>query len=374
VLQHLSCDFTRRAWLSAAALRGTSPRGDLDFARRIPSTLPRSAAYRQDGFHLWDPAMVRTADGTCHLLYSRWPATLGFDAWATHAEIAWATARDPAGPYAFQRVVLPSRGASHWDGHSVYNTCLLAHGGKLYLYYTGNRGGADWRPERSWTMKDEPWWQQRNRQRIGVAVANQPGGPWQRFDRPLLDTGPDTGQGIIAVPNVIAKPGGGFLLYYKTLAPGAGRFGGGVVHYPAFSKSPLGPFRRCGGMMIDKQKLLRTEQRFDFHIDDHLEWVEDGRYYGIVKDHDAPFLTPHGRSLLLVESDDGISWRLARHALVKDFTLRWQDGAKQTCERLEMPKLHLEQDRPRTLLLAAKAGAEPSFLVAIPLRETEEAA
>jgi hypothetical protein len=59
---------------------------------------------------------------------------------------------------------------------------------------------------------------------------------------------------------------------------------------------------------------------------------------------------------------------------VKDFTLRWQDGARQTCERLEMPKLHLEQGHPRTLFLAAKAGAEPSFLVAVPLREREEAA
>ena len=33
-------------------------------------------------------------------------------------------------------------------------------------------------------------------------------------------------------------------------------------------------------------------RRFNFHIDDHFEWIQDGRWYAIVKDHDAPFLTP----------------------------------------------------------------------------------
>ncbi len=366
---------SRRVWLagtlgSVAAV--AAPAGGLDFAALIPKRISREAAYRNDGFHLWDPAMVRSADGVCHLLYSRWPASLGFDAWATHAQIAWATSDSPQGPYRFQKTVMESRGSDHWDGHSVYNTCLLAHGGKHYLYYTGNRGPAGWRADYAPPVSEEAWWTQRNSQRIGVAVADHPGGPWKRLERPLIDTGPETGQGIIAVPNVIAKPGGGFLMVYKTLAPGPGRFGGGVVHYPAVADHPLGPFRRCGAQIIDKQKLLQTANRFDFHIDDHLEWFQDGRYYGIVKDHDAPFLTAHGRSLLLMESEDGIQWRLARHVLVKDFSVEWEGGLTQVMERLDMPKLHLEQGRPSTLFLAAKAKAakaEPSFLLTIPLRE-----
>jgi len=361
---------TRRAWLASTAALG-APGGDLDFAQWIPERIPRTAAFRDPASHLWDPAMVRTSDGVCHLLYSRWPVGLGFDAWATHAEIAWATSSTPEGPYTFQKVVMPSRGAEYWDGHSVYNTCLLAHGGKFYLYYTGNRGPAGWSKSRAPTMSDEAWWVQRNSQRVGVAVADHPGGPWKRLDHPLVDTGVETGQGIIAVPNVVAKPGGGFLMVYKTLAPGAGRYGGGVVHYPASADNPLGPFRRCGEQMIDKRKLLQTTATFNFHIDDHLEWVQDGRYYGLVKDHDAPFLTPHGRSLLLVESDDGIRWRLARHTLAKDFSIRWDDGEAQLFERLEMPKLHIEKGRPRTLFLAAKdqnSPTMPSFLLAIPLR------
>ena len=122
--------------------------------------------------------------------------------------------------------------------------------------------------------------------------------------------------------------------------------------------------------MIDKQKLLHTTERFNFHIDDHLEWYQDGRYYGIVKDHDAPFVTQHGRSLLLIESDDGIRWRLSKNSFVKDFMVRWDDGTAQKFERLEMPKLHLERGRPATLFLAGKApGESRSFLLAVPLRE-----
>jgi hypothetical protein len=97
----------------------------LDFAKLIPATLPRSAVFKQEGWCLWDPCVVRGDDGLYHLLYSRWRQSLGFDAWATHAEIAWATATNAAGPYEFRGVVLPARGGQFWDGHSVYNTCLV---------------------------------------------------------------------------------------------------------------------------------------------------------------------------------------------------------------------------------------------------------
>ncbi len=368
---------TRRRWLGAAALLATGQAAtrDLDFARLLPERFPRSAVYREPGFHLWDPAMVRTPDGVCHLLYSRWPVELGYDAWATHAEIAWATSTRPEGPYHFQGVVLGARGTGFWDGHSVYNTCLLADGGRYYLYYTGNHGDSSWRPDRAPGMNEEAWWVQRNSQRIGVAVADSPRGPWKRFDQPLLDTGPETGSGIIAVPNVIHRRGGGFLMYYKTLAPGPGRFGGGVFHYAATARNPLGPFRRQGKPMVNKQELMRTSNHFDFHIDDHLEWFQDGRYYAIVKDHDAPFLTAHGRSLLLMESPDGISWKFSPHPLVKDFAITWEDGETQPFERLEMPKLYFEKQRPRVLFLAARTAGDtraPSFLLSVPLQEAHQ--
>jgi hypothetical protein len=221
-------------------------------------------------------------------------------------------------------------------------------------------------------VSSKEWWTQRNNQRIGAAVADHPGGPWRRSDKPLLDVGPEFGQGIVAVPNLLVRPDGMLALFYKTLAPGPGRFGGGVFHYVATATDPLGPFQRHPKPMVDKRELLKTDQHFNFHIDDHFEWHQGDRYYAIVKDHDAPYLTPHGRCLYLLESDDGLSWRTARNPLVKDFSITWDDGATQRFERLEMPKLHLERGRPHTLFLAAKLDNQPaarSFLIIMPLRQ-----
>ena len=41
------------------------------------------------------------------------------------------------------------------------------------------------------TPKTSKWWVNRNNQRIGVAVADDPNGPWKRFDKPLIDAKPE---------------------------------------------------------------------------------------------------------------------------------------------------------------------------------------
>jgi hypothetical protein len=358
---------TRRELLkSAIGLTGTPlPSSDLDFQRLLPRRIPRAGVFSMKDHMVWCASVVRTRDGICHMLFSRWPRTLGFDAWATHSEIAYATATSPAGPYTFRHVALPARGAKFWDGHVTHNPCAIEHHGKFYLYYTGNHGPETWKPDMTPGQPD--WWVHRNNQRIGVAVADHPAGPWKRMDKPLLDV-PEFGQGIIGVPCVTKRPDGGFLLVYKTLAPGPGRFGGGVFHYPALADNPLGPFKKHAEPLVDKRKVFN--RHFDFHIDDHVEWYQHDRYYAIVKDHDEPFLTPHGRCLYLLESANGLDWAPSRHALVTPFKLTWDDGASESFDRLEMPKLHFENGQPRVLFLAARVAdnpGKPSFNVAIPL-------
>lgn len=338
----------------------------------IPSRVSRDMAYREEGHHLWDPSVVQGNDGLYHMVYSRWKSSLGFDAWCTHAEIAWASAPAPEGPYTFRGVILPARGDGFWDGHSTYNSHLVRIGDTFYLYYTGNHGDAGWREDHAPSPSEEAWWIQRNRQRIGVAVANSLAGPWQRFPQPLIDVGPDTGRTIINVPVLVSKPEGGYRLYYKTLAEGPGRFGGGVFHYGADATSPLGPFVRHPEPMVNKNKLMpQVPDHFDFHIDDHFEWFQDDRYHAIVKDHDAPFLTPHGRSLLLFESPDGRSWAPSNHVLVAGFALNWNDGEEESFHRLEMPKLLFKNGQANLLSLAAlpSKGGE-SFIVNLPLCST----
>jgi hypothetical protein len=344
--------------------------GDLDFANLIPQTISRSAIYQQPGWCLWDPYILDGGDGKFYLYYSRWPTKLGYEAWCTHAEIAFAVATNATGPYEFRGVALPARGGSFWDGHAVFNTDVVRIGGKFYLYYTGNRGTTNWAAGRAIPMSSDEWWIHRNNQRIGVAVADSPRGPWQRYDKPLLDVGQGFGQTILNVPNLVIKPDGGFRLYYKTLGEGPGKFGSGVFHYSADADNPLGPFRRWPEPMVNKNKLLlEVKVPFVFHIDDHFEWAQDGEYFAIVKDHDAPFLTKFGRSLLLFESPDGHAWKLAAHPLVKDFNINWDDGSRQKFSRLEMPRLLFENGAPKILSLAAlPVGAKESFLVLVPMK------
>jgi hypothetical protein len=345
----------------------------IDFANLIPARVPRKAVFQQEGWCLWDPCVIRSSDGHYHLFYSRWKRSLGFDAWATHAEIAWATATEAAGPYEFRSVVLSGQTSMSWDAHSVYNVCVVPYGDKFYLYYTGNCGSDAWRPDRKIDISSEEWWVQRNNQRIGVAVADAPQGPWKRFESPLLDVGPDLGYGITAVPNALVLPDGRMRLYYKTRAPGPGKFGGGVFHYSATAPGPLGPFQRDPTPMVDKGEWLEGENQFHFHIDDHFEWFQNDRYYAIVKDHDEPFLTPHGRSLILLESPDGLDWHPSPHLLVKDFSIAWEDGAQQNFQRLEMPKLLLENGCPQLLSLAAQpVNSQDSFLVILELNRPAE--
>ncbi len=88
-----------------------------------------------------------------------------------------------------------------------------------------------------------------------------------------------------------------------------------------------------------------------------------------MKDHDAPFMTAHGRCLVLFESRDGLDWQPSRNCLVKDFSITWVDGKRDEFQRLEMPKLLIENGRPKILSLAAKpVKGDESYLVIIPLR------
>ncbi len=64
-------------------------------------------------------------------------------------------------------------------------------------------------------------WLHRNNQRIGVAVANDPNGPWKRFDKPVLDitynddTAPDAL--MTSNPSVCQMKDGKILMVYKAV-------------------------------------------------------------------------------------------------------------------------------------------------------------
>ena len=334
------------------AASSTSP--DYDFAAMI-QPVPITSKFSDPDYYVWCGTMVRGDDGKCHLFYSRWPHKLGFNAWVTHSEVAHAVGDTPLGPFKHKDVALPERGKAFWDGHCTHNPTVQRFGKKFYLYYMGNVGDREQTKGLNWVH--------RNHQRIGVAVADSPDGPWTRFDKPLVAPTPGFYDATCCNnPSVAARPGGGYLMAYKAVGDkGKPPFYGPVLHCVATSDSPTGPFTKYPNPVFVKEGV-------HFAAEDPFIWCDGQRYWAIVKDN-AGFFTGAGRSTALWQSDDGIDWRLAKHPLVATTEIVWADGQRQKMKALERPQLFFDNNRPAVLLFATTPDdkGEGAFNVRIPL-------
>lgn len=302
-------------------------------------------------------------DGLYHMYYSRWEKKLGW-AWVTDSEIAHATSESPFGPFKFKGVTLPPRGAQYWDGLCTHNPTVHRFNGKYYLYYMGNTGDGkvvSTPGHAKLNMKH------RNNQRIGVAVAEDPNGPWKRFNKPLIDVSPNKDaldSLMVSNPSVVQKPDGGYLMVYKAVGQKKpGKWGGPVVHCVATSESPTGPFKKHHRSIFDAKGHA-------FPAEDPFVWYQDGKYRAIVKDMRGAF-TKAGQSLVNFESVDGFDWVLAKQPLLTTLKIDWADGTTQPVSHLERPQLYLENGKPIVLLCASdvkKDGILHSFNVQIPIK------
>lgn len=322
---------------------------------------PETARFSDPDYYIWCGSVTLGDDRKYHMYYSRWPRRLGFNAWVTHSEIAHAVADSPQGPFQHVGVVLPRRGPEYWDGLNTHNPTVLRAGDRYYLYYMGNTG--DDQPMKTLN------WTHRNNQRIGVAVAESPYGPWQRFDRPVVDVSadPDAPDALMTSnPAVARRPDGGYLMVYKAVAKKRPMpFGGPVVHLTATADSPTGPFTK-------QLKPIFTAPGTDFPAEDPFVWYdyEARRYLAVVKDFKGYF-TGAGKSLALWESENGFDWRLSAYPLVSRVEIVWKDGRQQKLNSLERPQLLFGPDgRPHSLLAAVddEESRPHSYNVQIPLK------
>ena len=326
--------------------------------------VPAEAKLFDEDYSIWGATPVRGDDGRYHLFYSRWPVELGHNAWVTHSEIAHAVAEAAAGPYVHQDVALPARGAEYWDGLCTHCPNVHKFDGKYYLYYLGNTGDGVAMKGLNWTH--------RNNQRVGVAVADSPDGPWTRFDEPLIDVG---GKGswdelMTATPAVCRKPDGGYLLIYKCVAAQKELpFGGPVSHMAASAESPLGPFTK------HPQRVLTEADQFDFVLEDPYIWVDGDTYWALLKDFKGTYSGVKGSTLTLFTSDNGLDWRPAKHPFVSRVEINWEGREVQQVHRLERPQLLIEDGVPKVLFLSVfEKGNEHNYNIHVPLKGLHEQA
>lgn len=320
-----------------------------------------SSVLKSADYYTWGASPIKGDDGKYHLFYSRWKKEYGFLAWVTHSEVAHAVADRPEGPYRFSDLTLPARGAEYWDGLNTHNPTIHRFEGKYYLYYTGNTGDGR-------NMKKSLNPTHRNNQRIGVAVADSPYGPWKRFDRPLIDVSQDSTAYdalMMANPSITQMPDGRYLLVYKAVAKRKkGVWGGPVVHMCAIGNSPTGPF-------VKHPEPIFTAKGSDFPAEDPYVWCQDSIFYAIVKDMRGSF-TGRGRSLALFYSKNGTDWKPVDNPLVSVPEIKWNNGTTTKLAHLERPQLLIEGGRPTMLFLAADAMDDytrdgETFNVHIPL-------
>ncbi len=323
--------------------------------------IPSTALFRQDGYEVWGGTVIRSEDGKYHMFYSRWPKEFGEQSWVVKSEIAHATTDTSFGTFTFHDVALPPRGKEHWDGMVTHNPTVQRFGDKYYLYYMGNTG--DGIVTTGLNMVH------RNNQRIGVAVASSPYGPWQRFDQPVIDVSPEASAPdslCVANPTLTSGKDGMYRLLYKAV----GRknplpFGGPVVHLMASSTSPTGPFKK----ELNPLFLVSGET---FPFEDPFMWFdpERSRFFCIMKDNHGVASGAHQSTLVLFQSSDSRSWQRARPFLVSDLALHWADRPEQKVSHMERPQLTFDESgRPLMLVVAIAApGANVTFNVRIPLK------
>ena len=328
----------------------------------------KTSVFKSETKSIWGGSLVKGEDGLYHMFYSRWDKKIGWE-WVNYSEIAHATSTSPFGPFKFKDVALGMRDHSKWDGTTTHNPTIHKIKGKYYLYYMGNTGNLK---VMSSPGKPKLNWVHRNNQRIGVAVADSPNGPWTRFDTPVLDiTKNENAHDALMTsnPSVCEMKDGKILMVYKAVGKKKPLPGGGpVVHLVAIADSPKGPFKKYPDPIF-------TFKGETFPAEDPYIWYQDGRYRAIVKrmNHGGEL---HNFSLVHYDSNDGIHWNRGKYFHVSETEAAWEDGTTTKFNHLERPQVFIENGEPIALLCAADTiddnNVRHSFNIQIPLKITKE--
>jgi hypothetical protein len=327
--------------------------------------VPLDSKFALSNYYVWCGSAVKGDDGRYHLFYSRWPTSNPnkfAPGWAIVSEVAYAIGDSPRGPFTYVNVALSKRGTNaatgqkFWDADMTHNPYCIRKDGKWYLYYLGNYG-------------DGTYNNHLNHDRIGVAVADNPAGPWTRLDQPIVDVGTNTADFDslrLSNPSVTVRPDGKILMIYKAVTAASGnavRFGACIADSPtnAYVKqaSVAGQiFKAPGGdWMVAEDPFIWFSPSYG------------NLYYAVVRDVVGTFTGAAG-GLALFKSADGLNWTNALSPAVLGTSFKWANGSN-SASRIERPWVLLENNEP-TALFGATDGYDPggriSYNVHIPLQ------
>ena len=332
---------------------GAAPARSLFIDRLLPAAA--GGGFALADYWVWCGSAIAGDDGQYHLYASRWPRALAFSPhWLTNSEVVHATSPTPEGPYTFSSIVLPPRGAEHWDGRMTHNPTIHRAPGKdgpYLLYYTGTTYEGPTPTPESPEPADSPRpTESRNNQRVGLATAPTPFGPWSRPDAPLIDIPPPENGGAHdplfttnAAPFVDAD--GSVLVIYK----GRSRRDDKMRHWLARAARYDAPYELVRETPIFPEETADT-------VEDPFLWREGGAYHVLM--HDVlGRVGGETDSIAHGISEDAIEWRWTGLACSR--TVRWSDGRTSRQPRIERPQLLMEGGRATCLFVSTGDGPEP---------------
>ncbi|MBB6673813.1 glycoside hydrolase family protein [Cohnella nanjingensis] len=312
---------------------------------------PRTGGFRMEGYWVWCGSVVRGEDGRFHMFASRWPKWIPMHpGWLVASEIVRAVSDTPEGPYEFQEVVLPARGAEYWDGRSTHNPHIVRWGDRYLLYYMGSTHPfPEPHPEEPFGLEDPRCIVARSNKRIGLAVSHSVFGPWERRDQPILPTRPGHFDSFLTSnPAPCLHEDGSVLLIYKARQYEGNTHGQMTIGIAA-AEHFHGPYKA-----ISDRPVLPPSQ---FHIEDPFIWKSDNGYELIAKDMEGTLCGEKYGGIHAL-SKDGTDWKLADYPHAYSRRIVWDDGTVQTMGNLERPFLLFQDGRPTHLFAATSDGSE----------------
>lgn len=312
----------------------------------IRQVAPDENCFLLENGNVWG-STVTEHDGLYYMIFSMWDTHDAFSPdWYHYSELGYAVSTKRGGPYVYRGKALDATYANtthkaplKWDFHDggvctvdVFHNPTVLHSrkdGKYYLYFMG-------------TSRDDMK-KSHHRQRVGVAVADSPAGPWTISDAPVIDVRKDGFDSIFtANPSVTEVKRADGSYFYYAIYKGDGYVGDAHVTVSGIGVSdlPTGPFRR------KKDPIMRdTEQGFS--VEDCFVWYQNNTYYALAKDMTKGNWTgiTYNYSYALFESADGKNWGLSAHRLAFENKIPWEGGT-QYVDKLERAQLYTEDGIP----------------------------
>lgn len=307
----------------------------------------------EDGYYVWGLSVVKW-EGKYHAYYSRWKKKYKHKGWMTNCEIAHAVSDKPEGPFKFVNVVLKDKKEGGWDINNSHNPYAIVAEGKICLYYIANDVKTLLEEDGQGMLYPDNEWFENNRSRIrdkqciGVAVANKPSGPFKRSENVVVK--PD---GVkfksIAVNPAVVYHDNKYLMIMK--GDDVNREKTFRIQLVGNSDAPEGVFNFNSKPVFDE---VQTE--------DACMWFDQvlNKYYMVCH--------VMGKSeLALFNSVNGFDWQADERKIFmkKEFTLT--DGTLWKPKRVERPfVLTNEKGQPKMLYVAVYDG-DVNGNIAIPI-------